>query len=374
MSKSKSRQPSRQASAASKSGSSGTTRMSANLSKTTTKVAVEDAPESTDKAEVTTTTAEVTSSNNAVDETSESAEKEGSTDKATKVLASKATSKIAEDEASESAKKEAPVAKTVKAAPATSGKLAPAKVAAKSVPNTPPLRPVPNTPVGVGGKAQSRDAAKYERRQVERQMRYLAERRRRRNRIVTILSIVLVLVILGGAGYFVYHQSTTPSTAASKAAQGSYQEAIFNSTYPPVESVYCDQLEQSIEHIHVYVSMYINGQASPLPASIGIPQDSSGNATCFYWLHTHDTSGVIHIESPSTEIFTFGQFRDEWDQQFVSLGFPPELLLNGWKIWINGKVYNGSLASVPFDAHNIITLAYNSPNVKPVKTYNWGSL
>jgi hypothetical protein len=108
---------------------------------------------------------------------------------------------------------------------------------------------------------------------------------------------------------------------------------------------------------------------------VGIPQDSSGNVTCYYWLHTHDTTGIIHIESPVDEVFTFGQLRDEWSHQFVSLGFPPELLLtNGWTIWVNGKIYTGSLYSVPLAAHNIITLAYNSPKVKPITTYNWGSL
>ncbi|HEY3992055.1 MAG TPA: hypothetical protein VGM01_04150 [Ktedonobacteraceae bacterium] len=340
MSKSKSRQPSRQASAASKNGSGGTARTAA-LSKAPAKDAVDDAPESTERDAATSPIVDASNKSTAG-----------------RVVADVSASAIKETPASKSSK-------------GVSAKAAPAK----AVPNTPALRPVPNTPAGIGGKALSRDAAKYERRVAERQTRYLAERRRRRNRMITAISVVLALVIIIGGIYFVVRQSTATSVkATSHASQGSYQEAIYNSTYPPVDSVYCDQLEQSIEHIHAYVAIYIDGKASPLPAYVGIPQGSSGNATCFYWLHTHDASGIIHIESPSNEVFTFGQFRDEWDQQFVSLGFPPELLLNGWKIWINGKVYNGSLASVPLEAHNIITLAYNSPNVKPVTTYNWGSL
>jgi hypothetical protein len=304
------------------------------------------------------------------EEASESTEKEASPSRALKATGSKISASSAENETSASTVKETSAAKTAKA---TTGKAAPAKVAAKAVPNTPVLRSIPNTPVGVGGR-QTRDAAKYERRQAERQMRYLAERRKRRNRIIVVLSIILAIAIIGGGTFYVVHQVNS-GAAQAKASQGTFQEPIFNSTYPPVESVYCDQLEQSVEHIHAYVSITINGKASPLPADVGIAQDSSGNATCFYWLHTHDTSGVIHIESPSTEVFTFGQFRDVWDQQFVSLGFPPELLLtSGWKIWVNGKVYTGSLAGIPLEAHSIITLAYNSPNVKPVTTYNWGSL
>ena len=350
MSKSKSRQPSRQASASSRNGANSGVR----TAPTTGKAAMEDAPESA-----------------ALDESTATVAAEGISEGTEKATPAR---KVAGDTASASTLKEASVAKTAKAMPATpaTGKLAPVKVSAKSVPTTPTLRPAPLTSAGAGGKAQSRDAAKYERRVAERQTRYLAERRRRRNRLLTALGVFLAIVVVGaGVTYFVY-QARQPQSQA--AAQGTYQESIFNSTYPPVDSVYCDQGEQGIEHIHVQVSMYIDGKASPLPQGVGIPQDSSGNTICLYWLHTHDSTGVIHIESPSHETFTFGQFRDEWQQGFISLGFPPELLLNGWKIWINGKVYNGSLKDIPLDAHNIITLAYNSPNVKPATTYNWAGL
>jgi hypothetical protein len=84
---------------------------------------------------------------------------------------------------------------------------------------------------------------------------------------------------------------------------------------------------------------------------------------------------VVHIEAPTTETFTLGQFIEEWDQQFVSLGFPPELLLKtGWTVWVNGQKYNNSFMNIPLAAHDIITLAYNSPSAKPVTTYNWNGL
>lgn len=153
------------------------------------------------------------------------------------------------------------------------------------------------------------------------------------------------------------------------------QEAISNSTYAPVDRVHCDQLEKMALHIHAHVSLYINGKIRPLPANVGIPRDASGKAICFYWLHTHDASGVIHIESPVKELFTFGRFRDEWYQKFQNLGFPRQLFLNsGWTIWINGQRYPGTLESIPLAAHSLITLAYNSPNVTPDTHYIWGRL
>ncbi len=220
----------------------------------------------------------------------------------------------------------------------------------------------------------TRDAAKYERRQAERQTRYQAERRARRNKRIAWLSGALAVVIVASVvGYFVY-QSHAPNAQASNASP--YQEAVYNSNYPPVDNVYCDQLEQSIEHIHAHVSIYIDGQISHLPSNTGIVTDQQGNATCFYWLHVHaQNQDVIHIESPSTEQFVLGQFINEWNQQFNSLGFPSQLLLsNGWTIWVNGHKYNGSLDSVPLAAHNLITISYNDPNVKPDTTYNWNGL
>lgn len=225
------------------------------------------------------------------------------------------------------------------------------------------------------GKAKSKDAIKYERRQVERQQRYLAKRRARRNKIILWSAVAFVVVFGSLGGYLIYRARTAPTKALSSTSPTAYTEPIYNSSYPPVDNVYCDQLEGSVQHIHAHLTIYIDGQNFALPANIGIPQDSSGNVTCYYWLHVHPQyAGVIHIESPVLETFTLGQFLDEWQQYFNSLGFPSQLLLPGWTIWVNGHKYNGSLDSVPLAAHNLITIAYDSPKAKPDTVYNWSGL
>lgn len=338
MSKSKSRQPSRQASAANRNRSSGAARPASSAGKTTTEVAVDDSAGS--------------------EETQASA--------ATKVK--EVPSTPATDKPAKAAIKETP------STPAP-GKSAPAaRAATKTVPAT-PARSVASA--SASSKGLSRDAAKYERRQAERQLRYLAERRRRRNITFSIIGIVLAVLIIGGGTFYFVYQARQPKAATTTTTnQAPFQEAIYNSSYPPIDNVYCDALEQSVEHIHSHLSIYIDGKPSPLPQYIGIPVDQqSGSPTCYYWLHTHDSSGIIHIESPSTEPFTLGQFIDEWNQGFQSVGFPSQLLLNtGWTIWVNGKSYHGTLDSIPLSAHALITIAYNSPNAKPDTTYNWGSL
>ena len=51
----------------------------------------------------------------------------------------------------------------------------------------------------------------------------------------------------------------------------------------------------------------IDDHIYPISANIGIIPEK-----CIYWLHTHDNSGLIHIESPIKENFTLGQFLHIW--------------------------------------------------------------
>ncbi len=197
----------------------------------------------------------------------------------------------------------------------------------------------------------------------EEQIRRDAERKReeKRRRITIISVIVAVLVVVGAiVTYVIYTNSQSPSSA----------QHIVNPNYPPVDNVYCDQQEQTAFHIHAHLTMYINGQALALPAQIGIAKDQS----CLYWLHTHDTSGVIHIEAPANHSLVFGNFLDEWSNQFSTLGYPPQLDQTGWQIYVNGKLYNGDFHKIPLAAHTLITMAYNSPHVNPDTTYNWNGL
>ena len=49
-------------------------------------------------------------------------------------------------------------------------------------------------------------------------------------------------------------------------------------------------------HIHAHLDIFINGNPYAVPSEIGIIPNQ-----CIYWMHTHDDSGIIHIESPQIE-------------------------------------------------------------------------
>src|SRR5918911_1761365 len=74
-----------------------------------------------------------------------------------------------------------------------------------------------------------------------------------------------------------------------------------------VDGIQCNSSEQLLFHIHAHLDVFVNGQLMYIPPQIGIIPDK-----CIYWLHTHDNSGIIHIESPIKRDFTLGQFFDLW--------------------------------------------------------------
>src|SRR5260370_6058407 len=187
-----------------------------------------------------------------------------------------------------------------------------------------------------------------------------AERRRavRMKRMTTVGILAAVGLAVAGIVYLVINQGHTPA----------------NPAYPTIDSVSCAELAQSAFHIHAHVSIYINGQSVSIPGHVGIAGDPS-NPSCFYWLHTHSSDGVIHIEAPNGFSPTLKNFLDIWGTKFPQLGYPDQLdFTNGWQVYVNGKPFAGDFHTIPLSAHTLITLAYNSPAVKPDTTFNWTAL
>jgi hypothetical protein len=190
---------------------------------------------------------------------------------------------------------------------------------------------------------------------------------------VTILTIATVVVLVGSLITYLVIRDNAGTDNLAQAQQ------IVDANYGPVDGVYCSANEQLSYHIHAHLSVYINGAAVPLVANTGIAPigvTSSSNVTCYYWLHTHDSSGVIHIESPTTKLYTLNQFFDVWDKfSSTSSAFPTQLSSStGWIIYVNGKQVNTDFSHLLLHAHDVITIAYNSPGIKPDTTYPWQGL
>lgn len=78
-------------------------------------------------------------------------------------------------------------------------------------------------------------------------------------------------------------------------------------------------------HHHVHLSIFVNGAQLAVPLGIGMenpghaPQGFVYHQTCLYWLHTHDQTGILHMESPqppSPTLFNLGNFFRLWGEPF----------------------------------------------------------
>jgi hypothetical protein len=211
-------------------------------------------------------------------------------------------------------------------------------------------------------KQLGRQQIRQERRREE-QRRREEERRRaaRAKRNLTIGAIVgSVLVVALAISIYVF--LIAPNSMTNSSALN-----------PPVDKISCDQLEQTATHFHVHVTLYVNGAPVQIPQQIGIASDSSApSGTCFYWLHTHDTTGVIHIEAPKDQNFTLGNFVHIWGKQFSQLNYQIELdQTDGWQAFVDGKPYSGDFHNMVLKSHMVITLAYQSPDIQPDTTFDW---
>jgi hypothetical protein len=129
--------------------------------------------------------------------------------------------------------------------------------------------------------------------------------------------------------------------------------------------------EGQVLHIHSHLDVFVDGKAVTVPAEIGIDVPKQQISP----LHTHDTSGVVHIESPVKADFTLGQFMTEWNVPIskdaigtLKVGDGKEL-----HVYVNGKEQAGDPASLKLAAHDEIAVVYGAPSdkVQVPSTYTW---
>ena len=127
--------------------------------------------------------------------------------------------------------------------------------------------------------------------------------------------------------------------------------------------------EGQVVHIHQHLDIWVNGKKVPVPQSIGI-QDGSYITS----LHTHDTSGLIHVESPENRRFNLGEFFGIWgvrlDKSCISSLCDST---NGVKMWVNGQRYVGNPADLELKSHQEIAIVFGKPSAKIPQTYAFPS-
>ncbi|HEX9123971.1 MAG TPA: hypothetical protein VF984_11565 [Actinomycetota bacterium] len=127
-------------------------------------------------------------------------------------------------------------------------------------------------------------------------------------------------------------------------------------------------------HIHANVQVFVAGTQEPVPSDIGIAPGVESP------LHTHDTSGVIHIESASSGFqATLGEFFDVWGVRLSStcMGGYCDSGDRQLRAYVNGKEVTGDPRDVQLKDHDVVVLTFGAANEQPKpipSTYDWSTL
>lgn len=139
-----------------------------------------------------------------------------------------------------------------------------------------------------------------------------------------------------------------------------------------VDGIPCEHGERLTFHVHAHLFILDDGVPQPVSADVGIP-GAPLVAKCIYWVHTHDRTGAIHVESPGPRTFTLGQFFDIWGQPLTSSKVVRILVPAGqFEVFLNGQVYSGDPRRIELKAHTQVVIEIGKRVIPP--TFDFRSL
>jgi succinate dehydrogenase/fumarate reductase flavoprotein subunit len=116
-------------------------------------------------------------------------------------------------------------------------------------------------------------------------------------------------------------------------------------------------------HYHAHLDVIVDGQQITVPEYIGIDE----NAQTITALHTHDTTGILHIEAAEDVPFKLGQAFTEWGQPLTGTQVGPVALGpdKALKLIVNGKEVGGDPAQYVLKAHDEVVVWVGAKDATP---------
>ena len=197
--------------------------------------------------------------------------------------------------------------------------------------------------------------------------------------VVVAIAVVVTVVVVLNRPHTPRAVNATSSTAPTPAAsaQGRTSNPPWDAPADASAAVAAAGLpmlgeEGNAVHIHAHLDIIVNGAPVQIPAEIGLDNARQKISP----LHSHDTTGVIHVESPTAPAtFTLGQFFTEW-QVSLAIDHIGGLVADGTqqlKVYINGKLRPGDPADIVLAAHDEIAIVYGTQaqQTNVPSTYQW---
>ncbi|MEO5877815.1 MAG: hypothetical protein ABIS86_16400 [Streptosporangiaceae bacterium] len=208
-----------------------------------------------------------------------------------------------------------------------------------------------------GGSAKDRVAA----------MRAVEKRKERLRWLVTLSVVGVIILLLAGGALWAVNKSDDEKaeketkTTAARLAAGPPWSLPADPTKAAKEmglDVKGNMQEGNVNHFHLHVSVFVNGKAVPIPESLGI--SAAGDIS---ELHTHDTRGVIHIESfHPDKTYTLDQVFREWEVPLDAgtIGQFKTDATHTLKIYVDGKEVGTDPTKVPLLKHQEVAVVYGT--------------
>jgi hypothetical protein len=177
----------------------------------------------------------------------------------------------------------------------------------------------------------------------------------------TVAAVTLLAGACGGSSSHASSQSGSNSSVSSNAIVWPRPDntgAAINAAGLPALPA-----EALSVHYHAHLDVIIDGQPVIVAQYIGIDIVNRRISP----LHTHDSSGIIHVESPEPTTYTLGQFFTEWAVRLTAqcidtycAGPTRQNIAT-----VNGQTFNGDPSTIPFFPHAQITLWSGPPGPPP---------
>ncbi|GAB2823129.1 hypothetical protein GCM10022221_21490 [Actinocorallia aurea] len=194
-----------------------------------------------------------------------------------------------------------------------------------------------------------------------------AEKRQERIRWIITFAVVIVVVgaLGGGAFWAINRDKAAQDKAHAKANQQRIEAgppwALPDDPIKRAEELGLDVklgMEGDAKHIHAHLSLFVNGEQQQIPANLGI--DAAGNIA---ELHTHDTRGVLHVESFSADkVFHLQQVFDLWEIPLSKTGigqFKTDAT-HTLKFYVDGKEVQDDPNAIDLESHREIAVVYGT--------------
>ena len=113
-------------------------------------------------------------------------------------------------------------------------------------------------------------------------------------------------------------------------------------------------------HFHPYLDIEVDGRNVPVAADIGVDAATGTMSE----LHTHDGSGIIHIESASKDrTYRLGQLFTDWGLRLdrTHLGVFTTDSARSLAVYVDGARFTGDPADIELTPHRQVALQYGTP-------------